>query len=252
MANQGCGKLSAIIGVVSGLIAIFVFLTGKQDLSQIFNPPHTEPDRGVTVPIPLAATNTPYVIVVRDLVDTPTAYPTYTRYPTPVPTSTSVPTPTLAPTPRPTACLYSVGSIFANVYHSELGCPTNQAHTSDSAEEAFQGGLMLWRKDTDQIYVIYGDGTWQPFANTLVDGDPEYPCGTKSSPPSPRRGFAKIWCNNSMVRNKLGSATDYENGYCMSGGGPCGTFQDYASGVILQSRRFNTVYALSSDGTYRR
>lgn len=133
-----------------------------------------------------------------------------------------------------------------------MGCPQNAALKTQSAEEAFQSGSMLWRQDILRIYAIYNDSTWQGFADTFRDGvDPQYSCGPTSSPPSPVRGFSKVWCNNN-VRTKLGNATEAERGYCMSGGGPCAVFQDFNGGMMFYSQRFGAVYALLNDGTWRR
>lgn len=135
----------------------------------------------------------------------------------------------------------------------QLGCPTNRAHTSPSSEEGFQHGAMLWRQDNGVIYALYDDGKWDSFADTFVGGsDPEYACGAASSPPSPRRGFSKVWCNHETVRAKLGPAIEQEVGYCVPGGGPCEEFQDFAGGFMYYSRRANSTTILFNYGGWMR
>lgn len=202
---------------------------------------------------PLQPTTTPVVIVV-----TATPRPaTATRKPTDTPR----PSPTQA---GPPTCSIPVGATFLGIWsdpsiYQRLGCPSNSQHQSASAVESFEHGWMLWRDnrgDLDSTYAVFADGTYRAFSR-LTDSfnegiDPEYSCGPKSSPPSPRRGFSKIWCKYSDVRAKLGNATEYEIGYCMPGGGACETFQDFAGGMMYRSTRFGAVFVLFSDGRWRR
>jgi hypothetical protein len=156
----------------------------------------------------------------------------------------------------PPNCSTKVGDVFNSFWqrqavYSRLGCPAGAVHTGMAAEERFQHGSMLWRDSNDRVYVIYDDGTWKSYADTFTGGtDPEYPCGVQTSPPSARRGFGKVWCLQTGVRNRLGDAVEGEVGYGMAGGGPAETFQDFTGGMMYQSHRFNTIYALFSDGTW--
>jgi serine/threonine protein kinase len=184
---------------------------------------------------------------------------------TPVPTSTLVPT--VKPTPAgPPSCAIPVGDAFRNVWTNPsvftiLGCPINeQQSSSQSAEETFEHGLMLWRDnrgDLDNVYAFFDNGTFRSFSRRTdpwVEGvDPEYSCGTHSSPPSPRRGFSVVWCNHPDVRAQLGDAVDYELGFCMAGGLPCETFQDFAGGTMYLStheKRKGVLFVLHNDGIY--
>jgi hypothetical protein len=178
-----------------------------------------------------------------------------TAIPSPFPT---IPPPPTATRAGPPSCGTSVGNAFVSLWndqsiYSRLGCPRNSAHTNQSAEEGFVNGFMLWREDTQQVYAIINDGTWiQGIAAPFDESrDPEYSCGPHSSPPSPRRGFSKVWCGNNTIHSKLGNATEYEAGFCMAGGGPCETFQDFNGGMMFYSQRSNRAYALMSDGTWR-
>ncbi len=163
--------------------------------------------------------------------------PTATSSPGSAPTATFSRPNTLVPS-TPQKCSIPVDGQFvdswlANSVFAMLGCPTNQAHKTESAEEPFQRGLMVWRKDTGLIYIRW-DSTWYKFADTFKESDPEYTCGKHVSPPSPRRGFSKIWCSGDW-QAKLGNALDWEWGFCM-GNLPCEVFQDFEHGFIYYSR----------------
>ena len=111
------------------------------------------------------------------------------------------------------------------------------------AEEDFQHGRMFWRKDNDKIYVLYSNGSWERYDNIWRERDPVFTCGTQSSPPTPLRGFGKVWCTYSDVRQGLGDATNGE-------WGDYGAVQDFDGGLILQTES-GRVYTFYSDGTWR-
>ena len=82
--------------------------------------------------------------------------------------------------------------------------------------EAFANGFMVWREDTRRVTVFYKDGTWQEFADTWAEGQPEYSCTDAytpaQTPPTPHRGFGKVWCTQPGVRDRLGVALQDEIG----------------------------------------
>jgi hypothetical protein len=95
-----------------------------------------------------------------------------------------------------------------------LGCPTGEGKTDPVAINEFGEGpeydrFMLWFSDTREIYVLFPDGTWQPFEDTWVEGDPTFSCnpleGEPDSPPLPRRGFGKLWCSDPYLQETLGT-----------------------------------------------
>lgn len=165
-----------------------------------------------------------------------------------------------APATPPAAflCSIPVGNSFTGLWQradvsNRLGCPIGGVYNNFSAEEGFQHGAMLWRQNNGAIYAIYNDGKWDSFADTFVTGsDPDYACGAAASPPSPRRGFSKVWCNHETVRTKLGFAIEPEIGYCIQGGRPCEEFQDFAGGFMFYSRRTNSATVLFNDGSWLR
>jgi hypothetical protein len=80
--------------------------------------------------------------------------------------------------------------------NSNLGCPQGSANrTIDGALQIYQNGLMVWRGDKPEIYVLLGDGTWSEFPDTWDASQRE---GGFFKPPSdklfePQRGFGKVW-----------------------------------------------------------
>ncbi|MFH1086432.1 MAG: hypothetical protein V1772_11815, partial [Chloroflexota bacterium] len=115
-----------------------------------------------------------------------------------------------------------------------------------AADEPFQGGLMLWRQDALQVYVLYNNGTWQAFADTWTSADPETDPGIV--PPTgfyqPRRGFGKVWRNHVPVRTTLGWATTEERGFF-------GSSQAFERGRMLWSDA-RGIYVLYNDGRWER
>jgi serine/threonine protein kinase len=179
----------------------------------------------------------------------PSATPTETLPPptatfTPLPTFT--PPPTLTATPAVAACGYSVSSSFASThqnYQSQLGCPTSNAWTTWSAKEAFERGYMFWRQDNRKIYVLYNNGNWARYDDIWSEGEPSFTCGAPQSPPTPQRGFGKIWCTRNEVRQGLGNALEEESGQDT-------LIQAFTNGLIWQTPAGR--FVLFNDGTWRR
>lgn len=178
---------------------------------------------------PTATTNSP----------TPTQPPpptsTYIPTSTPRPTATFIPaTPTriptmtrlpASPTPAPTVCSRVVNSLFTNKWQANLGCPTTNLLDINMAQETFVNGRMFWRQDNDRIYAVYSNGSWVSYPDIWVEGHPAFSCGTPQSPPTPQRGFGKIWCAHSNVQQGLGNATDME-------WATYGEIQEFVNGMI--------------------
>jgi serine/threonine-protein kinase len=195
----------------------------------------------------LQASPTPTSTPTSTWTSTPTASPTPAPVPTHTPTATPMPTPTFTPTP---ACPPVSGPFAAlwQQYSDRLGCAVNQAHSSWMAQEHFERGQMFWREDNDRIAVLYNNGSWALYQDIWNEGEPEFSCPDAStpaqSPPTPRRGFGKIWCTYPAVRQGLGWATDYERGFH-------GTVQDFNRGTILRTDTGETCI-LFGDGAWLR
>ena len=130
----------------------------------------------------------------------------------------------------------------------ELGCPITSGRSSvATAYVPFEGGQMLWRQDNNSIYVLYNDGRWARYDDLWQEGDdPEYTCGEPSSPPTPLRGFGRIWCDHAAVRAALGNVTAAEIG------DSAGSVQDFVNGTLLLSPDGSTFVFVGETSTWRR
>jgi hypothetical protein len=94
-------------------------------------------------------------------------------------------------------------------------CPLTQA-TIWAAYEPFERGHMVWRSDTREIYLLYGDGSYETYEDTWLEGDS---VDIPGSPPpglhAPVRGFGNLYAHQPRVRAGLGWATALEAGYTM-------------------------------------
>ncbi len=95
------------------------------------------------------------------------------------------------------------------------GCPASQPVDVGASYQAFEGGHMIWRSDTNEIYVHFSDGTASIFLEQDYAGLPD--AVLEEAPPldrqAPDSGFGKVWANAPGVRDKLGWALDDEQGY---------------------------------------
>lgn len=181
----------------------------------------------------------------------PTALPVNvppTRSMTPAVTPTfqsAAATPT--PTPEPTPCVYPVQPALSDAWKpEEIGCPYGPGLDGISTAYApFEGGQMLWRGDADAIYVLYHDGTWERYENEWREGDPTYTCGEPNSPPTPVRGFGRVWCDHPAVREALGAVAAYEIG------DNAGAAQDFVNGTLLTAPFGRVFVFVGESGAWR-
>lgn len=94
-------------------------------------------------------------------------------------------------------------------------CPEGEAIASAAAEQAFEGGVMIWLETADSIYVLFEDQSWQRFDDNWTEDQPE--SDPSFTPPEglyqPIRGFGKVWRENLRVRQELGWAVGVELGF---------------------------------------
>jgi len=125
-----------------------------------------------------------------------------------------------------TGCASVPGGAIGALYQSDpsiaaaIGCPLAGAPSAvGSAYQPFQNGLMVWVSSLGAvpqpaIYALYGNGTYQRFNDTFLDGvDPS--SGGAVPPPGllePVRGFGKVWRDNPAARDTLGWALTGESG----------------------------------------
>lgn len=172
------------------------------------------------------------------------AQPAESEVVTPQPTATPMSvmpnmTPTAEPTPLaagdpPEGLFYPQGTLTSRwesdlALQQAIGWATQDRPDSvRMARQDFTGGLMLWRQDTSEIYVIYNDGRWDVFDDTFIDGEAEY--DPSITPPTgyqqPIRGFGKVWREEENVREEIGWATGKEQGFG-------GFIQPYERGILL-------------------
>lgn len=146
----------------------------------------------------------------------------------------------------PVACARQPRAGFASLWNEDrLGCPSNSGSGSvGMAMESFDNGFMIWREDNDRIYVFYNSGAWARFDDTWQEGDPDFSCGTEASPPTPKRGFGRVWCTHNSVRNGLGNAREHE-------WGGTGATQDFERGTILLGPDGRTYVLYGDTSTWR-
>ena len=269
----------------AGLAVALIALLGAGCQPQFGPPPTGAPVRVlVTVVVtatPVPATPTPLAVEM-----TATQPPATQVAPTPVPPSPIPPSPSATPQPptptaapasstpvpaatpvrvtpapvaaSPTACpsTINVGGEFSLAYtkaklQQDLGCPSSGARGLITSYEPFEHGFMFWREDTKHVYVFYGaDHTWQEFTDTYVDGQPEYSCANantpSATPPTPRRGFGKVWCTQPDVRSRLGNALTDEVGNTRS-------LQDFQNGsmFLIPDNGINPLVLYRSTGRWQ-
>ncbi|MBI1295888.1 hypothetical protein GC175_13115 [bacterium] len=189
------------------------------------------------------------------------ANPTETPIPTESPAATETPVPTEATAPTPEAVVESVlptqeartvdvsplptpaeplaedpcaeelagqDAQLATQYPA-LGCPVSAPELTQMARQPFQRGQMIWRSDTQTIYVLYENGVWQAFPDTFVEGELESdpalvaPDGTFQ----PIRGFGKVW------REEIGGPGAAIGWAGLPETGVSGTTQPWAHGDLV-------------------
>ena len=138
---------------------------------------------------------------------------------------------------------------------SVMGCAVDAAHTEPVGFNEFGPGpdydrFMLWVSWENQIYVLLPDGTWKVFADTWTEDQPTFSCnplgGDPSSPPLPRRGFGKVWCEHEDVQQQMGT-TEVEERLCQHT-----VTQEFERGRLTACFEDATIryYQLFNDGTW--
>jgi len=97
-------------------------------------------------------------------------------------------------------------------------CPQEAAQVSPSAEQQFEGGVMIWVGEEDRIYVLFDDTEWTDgwaaFSDDWQEGDPVNDPSIVPPPGfyQPQRGFGLVWREEPTIRDRLGWALAPEVG----------------------------------------
>lgn len=139
----------------------------------------------------------------------------------------------------------------------QMGCAEANAQFDYVGINEFGPGpdynrFMLWFSNELQIYVLLPDGTWQVYPDTWTEDQATFPCGNPlgedepESPPLPRRGFGKLWCENQVLQETMGTV-EVEERLCQHA-----AVQHFASGVLLACYEDATIryIRLLNDGTW--
>ena len=127
----------------------------------------------------------------------------------------------------------------------QLGCALNEASFEAVAINEFGAGpeferFMLWTSTDKLIYVLRSDNSWQTHVDTWADDQPEILCNPLnaifSSPPLPRRGFGKLWCEVDGLAEEMG-LVEREERLCQH--------------AVLQQFEHGQLLACFEDATYR-
>lgn len=95
-----------------------------------------------------------------------------------------------------------------------MGCALGPAIFDPVAINEFGPGtdfdrFMLWFSHEQQIYVLRPDKSWQVHPDTWTEDQPTFACnplgGEATSPPLPRRGFGKLWCEDQALQDVMGT-----------------------------------------------
>ena len=146
-----------------------------------------------------------------------------------------------AAVPEPIARLYSANAQVRRL----LGEPLPGSRTVTLLEQSFQGGQVISRSDTREIYVLRRDNnswsihpdTWRPGDSTTVDGAP--PAGAMI----PAASFLPVLRSSPEIKSRLGWAV-----YEPRGSG--GWIQAYEHGLVVWTPH-GLLYVLSNDGRWR-
>lgn len=137
----------------------------------------------------------------------------------------------------------------------QMGCPEEGVSFEPVAINEFGSGpdydrFMLWYSTDRQIYVLSPDGRWQVFVDSWTEEDEEIQCNplglAGTSPPIPRRGFGKLWCNNEAIRSAMGTI-DREERLCQHS-----VTQKFQNGQMLGCFEDATIryFQILADGTW--
>lgn len=119
------------------------------------------------------------------------------------------------------ACAQETDIALANYPQLQqlMGCALGPAIFDPVAINEFGTGpdfdrFMLWFSHEGQIYVLQPNKSWQAYPDTWTEDQPTFACnplgGEPASPPLPRRGFGKLWCEHEELQTVMGQVAKEE------------------------------------------
>lgn len=124
-------------------------------------------------------------------------------------------------------------------FASRLGCPTSSEKQLTGVFQIFENGIMVWRGDSNSIYVLYTDGT---AINTFQRFDMDNVAPLESENPLLKGSIGLLWTANTAVQNKIGNPTTNEMGVSDF------VLQEFANGTLFYfSENLANTYLLLGD-----
>jgi serine/threonine protein kinase len=127
-----------------------------------------------------------------------------------------------------------------------LGWATSGENVTLAAQQVFEKGIMFWRDDNDDIYVLVHDSSWTVHQDDWSEAADEYSCpdvSPRNTPPTPKRGFGSVWCKQLGGPNAaIGWAATAEEGYDA-------LWQSFEHGLMWQGKD-GQAYVLLDAGTW--
>jgi hypothetical protein len=114
-------------------------------------------------------------------------------------------------------------------------CPSSQISVGVT-QQGFERGLMLWRSDNREIYVLLNNGAFWNYTDSW-NGQTLPPQTPPAGLLQPQMGFGYLWLNDTFVRDGLGWANAPELGYT--------TWIEMTTGATAST---NTTYLRLADG----
>jgi eukaryotic-like serine/threonine-protein kinase len=159
---------------------------------------------------------------------------------------------------EPTPCPSALG--LNENQMKRMGCARSYSGNRTVVMQYFNGGMMIifagtgneWRIGGDVLVLTNSGFAWrvtERFVQTSTNQDTWYSCnGVAGQRPEqsgiPWRGFGKVWCENSNIRQSLGNATSGE----MVGNG---VFELYENGRgVTAGGRTYAIFVLAQGGDY--
>jgi hypothetical protein len=161
--------------------------------------------------------------------------------------------PASAPPPRPVvtnAGIAGADALFATGVNGlttknssvfPLGAATGTAYDEMLTYQPFETGSMFYMKSSRVIYVLSKTGVQlSVYTDTWNEGDPngDLTPGPRANTYAPKRGFGKVWRDNTVVQQALGYATADEQPYT-------GKVQFFDRGLLIDDPANNLVWALN-------